>query len=156
MSLEYQRVVNLVASGSDGLDFREGGSFRHLPSDEGNENQQPAEVKLVALVLCFATILLQLVDEVARPVHLHPFNAFSCEVDDKPRDLRWSILPDELTNDQLDKLGALCHFGWRLPCSPASPSLHRRRCPLFVAPGCDLQPSLGKNPEGLVLACSIR
>jgi hypothetical protein len=83
------------------LDFREGRSLRHLPNNEGNENQQLAKVKLVALVLCFATVLLQLVDEVAHLVHLHSFNAFSCEVDDKPRDLHWSILLDEITNNKL-------------------------------------------------------
>lgn len=54
------------------------------------------------------------------------------------------------------KLGALRHFVWRLPCSPTSLSPHRHRCPLFVAPRRDLQPSLGKNPNGLVLACSIQ
>jgi hypothetical protein len=83
------------------LDFREGRSLWHLPSDEGNKDQQLVEVKLVALVLCFSTSLLQLVDEVAHLVNLHAFNAFSCEVDDEPHDLRWSILPDDITNDQL-------------------------------------------------------
>jgi hypothetical protein len=78
------------------LDFWEGRSFRHLPSNKGNEDQQLAEVKLVALFLCFMKILLQLVDEVARLVHLHPFNSLSYEVNDEPHDLRWSILPDEL------------------------------------------------------------
>jgi hypothetical protein len=58
-------------------------------------------MKLVALVLCFVEIFLQLVDEVTRLVHLHPFDAFPCEVDDKPHDLCWFVLPDELTNDQL-------------------------------------------------------
>jgi hypothetical protein len=58
-------------------------------------------MKLVALVLYFEEILLQLVDKVARPIHLHPFDAFSCVVDDEPRDLRWSVLPDEITNNQL-------------------------------------------------------
>jgi hypothetical protein len=80
----------------------EGCSIWHLPSDEGNKNQQLAEVKFVALVLCFATILLHLVDEVAHPIHLHPFNAFSYEVDDKPCELHWFVLPDELTSDQLE------------------------------------------------------
>jgi hypothetical protein len=49
----------------------------------------------------FTTILLQLVDEVSRPVHLHPFSALSYEVNDEPHDLRWSVLPHNLTNDQL-------------------------------------------------------
>jgi hypothetical protein len=79
----------------------EGHSFLHIPSDEGNENQQPAEVKLVSLVLCFETIFLQLFDEVACPVHLHSFNAFYCKVEEKPRDLRWSILPNDLAYYQL-------------------------------------------------------
>jgi hypothetical protein len=83
------------------LNFKEGRSFQHLPSNECNENQQPTKMKLVALVLCFATIFLQLVDEVAHPDHLHPFEAFSYEVNDEPCDLRWSLLPDELSNDQL-------------------------------------------------------
>jgi hypothetical protein len=82
------------------IDFREGCSFHHLPSDKVKENQQPTEVKIIALVLCFTSIFLQLVDKVAHPVHLHSFNAFSCEVDDKPRELRWSILPDDITSDQ--------------------------------------------------------
>jgi hypothetical protein len=84
------------------LNFREGLSFQHLSSNEGNENHQPTKMKLVALVLCFVTILLQLVDEVAHLVHLHPFDAFSCEVDDEPRDLLGSFLTDELTNDQME------------------------------------------------------
>jgi hypothetical protein len=58
-------------------------------------------MKLVALVLCFAEILLQLVDEVVCQVHLHPFNAFSCEVDDEPRDLHGLVILDEITSDQL-------------------------------------------------------
>jgi hypothetical protein len=84
------------------LDFREGFFLRHLPSDEGKENQQLAEVKLISLVLCFMTLLLQLVEEVARSVHLHLFDAISCEVDDEPHDLHRFVLPDELTNDQLE------------------------------------------------------
>jgi hypothetical protein len=59
-------------------------------------------MKLVALVMCFADILLQLVDEVAHPVHLHLFETFAYEVDNKPRDLRWYFLLDSLTNDQLE------------------------------------------------------
>ena len=59
-------------------------------------------MKLIALVLCFMEILLQLIDEVAHPIHLHPFDAFSYEVDDEPHDLRWFVLPDELTSDQLE------------------------------------------------------
>jgi hypothetical protein len=108
IELPFLRHVARIPEGSEPpgqwfrcLDFREVFSLRHLPSDEGNENQQPTEVKLVALVLRFMTILLQLVDEVAHPVHLHSFNAFSSEVDDEPRDLRWSILPNELACYQL-------------------------------------------------------
>jgi hypothetical protein len=100
MLLEYQRVVNLAASGLDGST-----SGKVTPSSisqamKAMRIKKLAKVKLVALVLCFATILLQQVDEVAHPVHFHSFNAFSHEVDDKPRDLCWSVLPDELTNNQ--------------------------------------------------------
>jgi hypothetical protein len=83
------------------FDFWEGFFCWHLPSDKGNEDQQQAQVKLVALVLCFLKILLQLFDDVARLVHLDSFNALSYKVDDEPRDLCWSILLDEITNDQL-------------------------------------------------------
>jgi hypothetical protein len=51
----------------------------------------------------FPKIFLQLVDKVARPIHLHSSNAFSCEVNDKPCDLHWFILPDVLTSDQLER-----------------------------------------------------
>jgi hypothetical protein len=66
------------------LTLREGLSLQHIPSDKGNENQQQDEVKLVDLVMCFVKILIQLADEVAHPVHLHPFNALSYEVDGTP------------------------------------------------------------------------
>jgi hypothetical protein len=59
-------------------------------------------VKIIASVLGFATIFLELVDEVAHPVHLHPFDALSWEVNDEPCDLRRSVLPDKITRDQLE------------------------------------------------------
>jgi hypothetical protein len=52
-------------------------------------------------------------------------------------------------------LGALHHSGWKLRCSPASLSPHRHRYIWFDVPGHDQQPSLGKTPTGLVLACLI-
>jgi hypothetical protein len=60
-------------------------------------------VKLIALVLRFATVLLQLIDEVAHPVHLHPFDTLPCEVNYEPCDLCRTVLSDEISNDQLTR-----------------------------------------------------
>jgi hypothetical protein len=31
-------------------------TFQHLPGNKGDEDQEPAKVKLVALILCFMTV----------------------------------------------------------------------------------------------------
>jgi hypothetical protein len=80
---------------------REGSSFRHFPSDKCDQHQQPAEMELVSLILCFTTVFLELVDEVAHPVHLHPLHALPCEVHHEPGDLRGVVLSDELASYKL-------------------------------------------------------
>ena len=54
-------------------------------------------MKLISLILRFAAVLLQLVDEVTRLVHLHAFYALPCKVYYKSSDLHWVVLSDEIT-----------------------------------------------------------
>ena len=60
-------------------------------------------MEFIALVLHFAIVLLQLIDEVARPIHMHALDALPCKVDNDPCNLHWSVLSDELANDQLTR-----------------------------------------------------
>jgi hypothetical protein len=60
-------------------------------------------VKLISLVLHFTAILLQLVDEVSHPIHLHPFDTLPCEFNYEPCDLCRIVLSDELASDQLTR-----------------------------------------------------
>jgi len=55
-------------------------------------------MKLISLILRFAIVLFQLVDEVTRLVHLHSFDALPFEVYYKYNDLRWVVLSNELTS----------------------------------------------------------
>jgi len=58
-------------------------------------------VKLIALVLRFAKTLLQLIDKVAHPIHLHPFDTLPYKVDYESCDLCQEVLSNELSSDQL-------------------------------------------------------
>jgi hypothetical protein len=58
-------------------------------------------MEVVALVLRFVAALFQLIDEVARPIPLHPFNAVPCKVDYEACYLRWMVLSKELACYQL-------------------------------------------------------
>jgi hypothetical protein len=44
-------------------------------------------MEFISQVMGFATILLQLIDEVVFPVHMHALHTFSCEVD--PGGYQW-------------------------------------------------------------------
>jgi hypothetical protein len=54
-------------------------------------------MELISLILRFAAVFLEIVDEVARPFHLHPLHAFSCEVHHEPDDLRGVVLSHRLS-----------------------------------------------------------
>jgi hypothetical protein len=58
-------------------------------------------MEFIALVLCFMVVLLKLVDEVTRPVHLHPLHALSYEVYHEPNDLCLMVLSDDLASYKL-------------------------------------------------------
>jgi hypothetical protein len=45
-----------------GFNIQEGRTFRHLPGNKVNEDQEPAKVKLVSLILCFTTVEFQLIN----------------------------------------------------------------------------------------------
>jgi hypothetical protein len=53
-------------------------------------------MEFIPLILCFAKIFLELVDEVTLPVHLHPLHALPREVYYEPSDLCWTIIFGEL------------------------------------------------------------
>jgi hypothetical protein len=38
------------------FDIREGRTFWYLPGNKGNKDQEPVEVELVTLILCFTTV----------------------------------------------------------------------------------------------------
>jgi len=63
-----------------------------LPSDKCNQHKQPTEVELVSLILSFAKVFLDIIDELNHPIHLHPLHAFSCEFHHEPDDLHGAIL----------------------------------------------------------------
>jgi hypothetical protein len=58
-------------------------------------------MELVSLILCFAIVFLELVDEVAHPIHLHPLHEFPCEVHHEPDDLHGAVLSNELASYEL-------------------------------------------------------
>jgi hypothetical protein len=58
-------------------------------------------MEFIALILFFATILLQLVDEVNHPIHLHSFYTLPCEVYDESSDLRQMVLSDDIARYKL-------------------------------------------------------
>jgi hypothetical protein len=53
------------------------------------------------MILHFTTVLLQLIDEVTHPVHLHSFYTLSCEVYYKSIDLCWTVISDKLASYKL-------------------------------------------------------
>jgi hypothetical protein len=55
-------------------------------------------MEFIPLILRFATIFLELFDEVTRSVHLHPLHALSCEVYYESSDLCQTILSNELAS----------------------------------------------------------
>jgi hypothetical protein len=55
-------------------------------------------MKLISLILRFAEVLLQLVDKVARPVHLHSFYTLPCKVYYELCNLSRTVLSEELAN----------------------------------------------------------
>jgi hypothetical protein len=59
-------------------------------------------MELISLILRFATVFLELVDELARPIHLHSLHAFFCEIHHKLGDLRRAVLSDELASYELE------------------------------------------------------
>jgi hypothetical protein len=83
------------------LNFQEGYSFRHFPSDKCDQYQYPTKMKLISLILRFTAVLLQLVDEVTHPVHLHSFYTLPYEVYYKSSDLCQTILFEEITSYKL-------------------------------------------------------
>jgi hypothetical protein len=58
-------------------------------------------MEFISLVLHFATFLLDIVDKVTHPVHLHPLHALSCEVYYESCDLCGMVLSDELAKYKL-------------------------------------------------------
>jgi hypothetical protein len=64
-------------------------------------------MELVSLILCFVEDFLELVDKVARPVHLHPLHTLSCKVHHEPSDLLGVVLSDNLA---IYKLARKAHF----------------------------------------------
>jgi len=58
-------------------------------------------MELISLILRFMVVFLELVDEVAHPIHLHPLHAFSCEVHHEPGDLHGAILSDKISSYKL-------------------------------------------------------
>jgi hypothetical protein len=49
-------------------------------------------VELISLILSFATVFLNLIDDVTHPIHLDSLHTFSCEVHHEPSDLCGEIL----------------------------------------------------------------
>jgi hypothetical protein len=82
--------------------LRKGVSFRHFPSDKCDQNDQPAEVEFVSQILSFATVFLEFIDEVTRPIHLHALHTFSCDIHHEPSDLCGVVLPYELAIYELE------------------------------------------------------
>jgi hypothetical protein len=58
-------------------------------------------MEFIAQVLGFVEIFLQLIDEVAHPVHLHALHTFSWEVHHEPSDICGVVLPYELASYEL-------------------------------------------------------
>ena len=58
-------------------------------------------MEFISQVLGFEAILLQLIDEVVRPVHLHALHTFFCEVHHEPDELCGAILSYELASYEL-------------------------------------------------------
>jgi hypothetical protein len=38
------------------INIREGHTFQNIPGNKGDEDQEPAKVKLIALILCFVAV----------------------------------------------------------------------------------------------------
>jgi hypothetical protein len=64
-------------------------------------------MEFIPLILHFATVFLELVDEVARLVHLHPLHALPSEVHYEPSDLFRMVLSDEIS---IYKLASEAHY----------------------------------------------
>jgi hypothetical protein len=58
-------------------------------------------MEFISQILGFMTILLQLIDEVVRLVHLHALHTFSCKVHHEPDDLCGAVLPYDLASYEL-------------------------------------------------------
>jgi hypothetical protein len=54
-------------------------------------------MEFIPLILCFAAVFLELVDEVTFPVHLHPLHALPNEVYYQPGDLCRTVLSEEIS-----------------------------------------------------------
>ena len=54
-------------------------------------------MELVSLIVSFATIFLEFIDEVACPIHLHALHTFSYKVHHKPDDLSRAFLSYDIS-----------------------------------------------------------
>jgi hypothetical protein len=54
------------------------------------------------LILSFAKVFLEFIDEVNRPIDMHSLKTFFCEVHHEPDDLCGVVLPYELANYELE------------------------------------------------------
>jgi hypothetical protein len=58
-------------------------------------------VELISIILSFATLLLELIDEVTRPIHLHALHTFFDKVHHEPSDLCGEVPSYQLSNYEL-------------------------------------------------------
>jgi len=59
-------------------------------------------MEFIPLILGFAIVFLELVDELKHPVHLHNLYALPSEVHYEPSNLCWMVISDDLANCKLE------------------------------------------------------